>query len=431
MSAQDFMGEKFKIRNEAVVTDSVIAFTNLGLPLQISANSNCAIIKSALPSVTNKVRCEKRNLKKVYAEAIAKEELKNSGKTSQIKDDVTRLQWSKSSIKLHNPVSVFAEVEGFKAGTPATIVVCQHDFENDKQIEIANISAKVDKLSEEIFDAEKNKNITRKYYGINSELYFNCNNKESSKKNAVQANIELPLEFSFYIFIESKTYKSLQSSVINISEKTGIKDGFHFLPLIGVSWIPYPILCDAILVLANKFSGVNSKFFLDERAAKNVSCNHELFKLYISFIADYDGNYLDIDAATSLKYFKAIENDTDIATADKHQFFNLLPLAISSNVFPGKTDISIDECDNTIDIEAVFDEGLGEYRGYCHFVPWVKVEQGEVIDYGILNQKKFKPNQGGTKKLTGKLSYDLTVPQSSSSITPLSRLGDLRQPQNA
>jgi hypothetical protein len=197
-----------------------------------------------------------------------------------------------------------------------------------------------------------------------------------------------------------------------------LRDGFHFLPLIGISWIPFKPLADGVLNLALRLDKADGKKSGDEGRIIPDKLNFT-FSDYMKHIAGYKGTILDADSA--FLYFDMIRTNPRLPSQDKQEFFNLMPLAISANTAPGMNSDQLEKeaPADSIDIETTFDSGLGEYRGYFHFVPWVQVKQGRIVKYGIEGEKQFQSNNLGPEGLTGEMAFDLTVPSSSSSITPI------------
>lgn len=194
-----------------------------------------------------------------------------------------------------------------------------------------------------------------------------------------------------------------------------IRDGFYFLPLVGVSWIPFSPLAKQAVLLGKEIRLANEKL-----APKfSGKTTFDQFNQYVAHITDYSwatGGV--VEACQAAEFFEHLAEDSTVDASAKHAFFNLFPLAISANYAPGADALADDAPGDIIDIKETHDQGMGEYRGYLHFVPWVHIKNGEVFESGILKSEEFRQNMTEDEtRSAGKQVYDLAVPTTSSSIT--------------
>lgn len=219
------------------------------------------------------------------------------------------------------------------------------------------------------------------------------------------SRVDSPIPYYFVSISHTDLRESGKSPLL---QAVGLQNGYYFLPLVGISWIPFQPLLKEVLVLLNTLSSP----FVPERA-QGLS-DQDIFNQYLDYITDYSN--VDPGPVSAQKYFQDLwHHSYSFPKYWQKRFFTLLPLALSANVAPGQKDLIANQASEIIDIENIFDKGRGEYRGYFHYVPYVKVEENTIQDAGIVQQHEFKPNKKGQA-----LNFNLSKPTSSSSVTPVS-----------
>lgn len=155
---------------------------------------------------------------------------------------------------------------------------------------------------------------------------------------------------------------------------------WYFLPLIGVSWIPTLPLLSHIRPLLKK-----------SRVEPSVLGDIE------SFCSTVVADWSVLDANDASVYFSKLAGSKALTQTERHELFNLLPLAVTANASPGGKGRGTGMPPETtiLNLKDFIDKGSGDYRGIVHFTPWVQVYKGKIVKAGILNG----PSKPGTSHI--------------------------------
>ncbi|MCD9892072.1 hypothetical protein [Bradyrhizobium japonicum] len=390
---------EFKIKGVEAATDKIVAATQLG-PIQVKTHGNSKVAVK-LGSAT--------------AEAI--KSLLPEEHSKATSTDRPSVAW----------LSLQGEAIG--SASPGESVLLQ--FRLNRSVDLPNSAIQIF----EILCFEDGRSFESKH------VDWTGKREEGSEKSQKALNVEVKLprrpsgDFQRRYCIARATLGKIHLESARL-ELARLQNGFHFTPIIGVSWIPFSPLADFLLQLMRR---IFEERFHDESMLLRRE-DIQSFSGFVNRIASFESEASDLlDSYSALNFFYKFNREDTIDRTSKQLFYNLLPLALSSNYAPGVPidpellafkGVSPQVAEESlfrrkrpvglVNLSPLFGRGLGDYRGYFHFTPWIEVRSGEIVDTGILGQKEFAVNDGGPSGLSGEISqFSLGCPVSSASITPI------------